>query len=130
MDVLHAIGLAIYLFVALAIEIGVIVFIVWLIARAFNRSPKTPNDLARSREVASPPGSLALIHLNRARRRQPVVLALAMIAGLIGTSGGVLYFIGYLPGGALIGLIGFGLAGIGAITLGLIFGTNDRDFYL
>ena len=48
----------------------------------------------------------------------------------MGTIGIILYWVGPFAGNPMIGLVGMGLGGVGTVTAGVLFGTDDRDFYL
>src|SRR4051812_3944849 len=113
----------------LAFEISIIVLIAWLIGRAANRDPKTPEQISNSKQVQVERGSLSLVSPGRLRSR-PIASSLAIIAGILGTIGFVMYWVGPFAGDGAIGFIGMGLAILGSIAAGVIYGTDDRDFYL
>ncbi len=116
-------------FVVFLLETGIIVLIAWLVGKAVNRVPKNPASLKRNSDAAIDPGSLSVLDYSR-RKRQPIALTIAAIAGVIGTIGVAMYWIGPLAGSPFIGLIGFVLAAVGIVTAGIIYGTNDRGYYL
>jgi len=112
---------------ALAIEAAFIALIGWAIARAFSQQGKSAKQ-----PVAIERGSRHYVEANNIRKH-PVLLIMAPLFGLVGTAGALLYFIGPFAGkewGAVLGLSGFGAAVVSAIVLGILFGTDDRDFYM
>ncbi len=112
----------------LALEVSLFVLIAWLIGRAINRDPKTPEQISNSKQITVERGSLYWISPVRLKKR-PIALLLAIIAGVLGAIGFVMLWVDPLAGRALIYLIGVGYVVLGSIVVGIIYGTDDRDFY-
>jgi len=119
--ILLAIGGVLYLAV-----IGVLVnlfqnrLLEWLLRRLqprFKRSPPTP-----------PPGS-AKFWDGRDPRHHRIAHGLSVAAGILAVAGMITILLVFLGLNPLFLWAGFGAIGLAAITLGVIFGTSDRDFY-
>lgn len=129
MSTTEAIYTTLVFMASITLELGLIFFIGWLIVKFFKRRTKDSASAARSKPDPNDPGSLSVLDYS-GRKRQPIALTIAVIAGVSGTIGSVLYWIGDFSRNPMIGLIGFALAAGGTIGAGIIFGTSDRDYYL
>jgi hypothetical protein len=67
---------------------------------------------------------------SRNSREHPVALVFAWVAGIAGTGGMVLYCLGPFSFSPVFAVIGMMLAVAGVVTAGIIFGTDDRDYYI
>ena len=120
----RCLGFALLLMVSFVVYVLLVVSacrgIAWLIHRYWPyRKPLAPYD---------PRGSSYIVD-SRHPGRHPIALTIAILAGMAGTAGLLLYWIGSFANPILMPL-GMVLLGVSAAITGIIFGTSDRDFYL
>jgi hypothetical protein len=78
--------------------------------------------------VKVPVGSYRLLDVRNLRGR-PIIATIAVVTGTLGTLAAILCCSGAFPGHPEISGISYVVMFVSAIVVGIIFGTNDRDFY-
>ncbi len=106
----------------LAYAIGVFMAFAWLLNRLISAIP------AKRSVNPIPVGSARLIDVRNPTAKK-LFQCIAILFGLAGTIGTFMYFSAG-AGYESIMFIGFAMMLVGTIAVGIIYGTNDRDFYL